>query len=116
MPGRRARLGFLTPLGNPTAEPEMMPLMPPGVSLHFSRLLATGPTGTLTGQEDCNRSSLEHIEESTALLTMVHPEVNVRSFAPQGIRSSQQKCGTLRAKCALFFLPVDKRPADYFGN
>ena len=33
--------------------------------------------GTLTGQEDRNRSYLEHIEESTALLAMVHPEVIV---------------------------------------
>jgi maleate isomerase len=55
----------------------MMQLMPPGMSLHFSRLIATGPTGTLTGQEDRNRNYLEHIEESAALLAMVHPEVIV---------------------------------------
>ena len=55
----------------------MMQLMPPGVSLHFSHLIATGPAGTLTGQEDRHRSYLEHIEECTALLAMVHPEVIV---------------------------------------
>lgn len=34
MMGWRARRGFLVPPGNPTVEPEMMQLAPPGVSLH----------------------------------------------------------------------------------
>lgn len=77
MMGWRARLGFLVPPGNPTVEPEMMQLAPAGVSVHFSRLVASGPTGTLEGQEARHRSYLEHIDESTALLAMVHPDVIV---------------------------------------
>ncbi len=77
MMGWRARLGFLVPPGNPTVEPEMMQLAPAGVSLHFSRLVAQGPTGTHEGQEERNRSYLEHIGESTDLLAMVKPTVIV---------------------------------------
>ena len=77
MMGWRARLGFLVPPGNPTVEPEMMALTPQGVSLHFSRLVASGPTGTPRGQEERNRSYVRHIDESTALLAMVHPDVIV---------------------------------------
>jgi maleate isomerase len=77
MLGWRARLGFLVPPGNPTVEPEMMQLVPKGVSLHFSRLVAEGPTGTPEGQSERNNSYLEHIAESTALLAMVKPDVIV---------------------------------------
>lgn len=77
MMGWRARLGFLVPPGNPTVEPEMMQLVPTGVSLHFSRLVAQGPTGTHEGQEERNRSYLKHIGESTDLLAMVKPDVIV---------------------------------------
>ena len=75
--GWRARLGFLVPPGNPTVEPEMMQLVPSGVSLHFSRLIAQGPTGTYQGQEERNRSYLDHLGESTDLLAMVKPDVIV---------------------------------------
>jgi maleate cis-trans isomerase len=75
MQGWRARLGFLIPPGNPTVEPEMIALAPPGVSVHFSRLVARGPAGTHHGQEERNRSQIEHIDESTELLAMVKPNV-----------------------------------------
>ena len=58
MIGWRARGGFLVPPGKPTVELEMMRWVPPGVSLHVSRLVATGPTGTLTDQEERTRSEL----------------------------------------------------------
>jgi maleate isomerase len=75
--GWRARLGFLVPPGNPTVEPEMMMLAPDGVSLHFSRLVATGATGSPDGQEERNRSMMAHIDESTVLLAQVRPSVIV---------------------------------------
>jgi maleate cis-trans isomerase len=75
MMGWRARLGFLIPPGNPTIEPEMIAMAPPGVSVHFSRMVAHGATGTLDGQEERNRSQIEHIGESAKLLAMVKPNV-----------------------------------------
>jgi maleate cis-trans isomerase len=48
---RSARLGFLVPPGNPTVEPEVIAMAPKGVSVHFSRMVAHGPTGTLEGKE-----------------------------------------------------------------
>ncbi|MEM7445970.1 MAG: hypothetical protein AAF414_21800, partial [Pseudomonadota bacterium] len=36
----RGRIGVATPQANPTVEPEMALLMPPGVSLHTTRLVS----------------------------------------------------------------------------
>ena len=75
MRGWRARLGFLIPPGNPTVEPELIAMTPPGVSVHFSRLVARGPAGSHHGQEERNRSQIEHIDQSAELLAMVKPNV-----------------------------------------
>jgi maleate isomerase len=72
---RRVRLGFLVPPGNPTVEPEVIEMAPRSVSVHFSRMVAHGPTGTLDGQEERNRTQIQHIGESAALLAMVKPDV-----------------------------------------
>jgi hypothetical protein len=42
--GKKRRLGFLIPPGNPTVEPEMIAMAPKGVPVHFSRMVARGPT------------------------------------------------------------------------
>jgi maleate isomerase len=75
--GWRARLGFLVPPGNPTTEPEMIALAPPGVSVHFTRMVARGVTGSLTGQEERNRTQIAHLDENAELLAMVKPDVIV---------------------------------------
>jgi maleate isomerase len=77
MMGWRARLGFLVPPGNPTVEPEMMQLAPPGVSLHFTRMVAHGTTGSHQGQDDRNRTQIAHLDENASLLAMVKPQVMV---------------------------------------
>jgi maleate isomerase len=77
MKGWRARIGFLVPPGNPTVEPEMMELAPPGVSLHFTRMNAEGPAGTHTGQEERNLSQVASVPDGVKLLSMVSPNVIV---------------------------------------
>jgi maleate cis-trans isomerase len=77
MKGWRARLGFLVPPANPTVEPEMIRMAPPGVSVHFSRLVTKEAGGGHQGQEERNRQQLDHIDESTRLLAMVKPDVIV---------------------------------------
>lgn len=105
MMGWRARLGFLVPPGNPTVEPEMIAMTPPGVSVHFSRMVAHGPTGTLEGQEERNRTQIEHIGESAALLAMVKPSVIMlahtatsytlgRRAEVELVQRLQEQCGT----------------------
>jgi maleate isomerase len=77
MKGWRARLGFLIPPGNPTVEPEMTAMAPSGVTVHFSRLVASGPAGSHQGQDERNRSQVAHIDETAALLAMAKPSVIV---------------------------------------
>jgi maleate isomerase len=77
MKGWRARIGFLVPPGNPTIEPEMAELAPPGVSLHFTRMSASGPAGTHEGQEERNRAMVAGLDGAVRLLAMVSPGVIV---------------------------------------
>lgn len=74
---RSVRLGFLVPPGNPTTEPEVMRLAPPGVTVHFTRMVAGGQPGSHAGQEERNRTQIEHMEECAALLALVKPAVIV---------------------------------------
>lgn len=72
------RLGFLVPPGNPTTEPEVFRLCPPGVAVHFHRMfVGDSVPGSHDGQEDRNRQQVEHMGESVRLLAMVKPAVIV---------------------------------------
>jgi maleate isomerase len=75
MTGWRARLGFLVPPGNPTVETEMIALAPHGVTVHFTRLVAHGATGSHAGQEERNLTMVAHAAESAGLLALVKPDV-----------------------------------------
>jgi maleate isomerase len=55
----------------------MMQLAPPGVSLHFTRMVAHGTTGSHQGQDDRNRTQIAHLDENASLLAMVKPQVMV---------------------------------------
>jgi maleate cis-trans isomerase len=71
------RLGFLIPPGNPTTEPEVIRMTPPGVTVHFTRMVARGEPGSLQGQEERNRSQIAHLPENVELLALVKPKVIV---------------------------------------
>jgi maleate cis-trans isomerase len=98
MKGWRARIGFLVPPGNPTVEPEMMELAPDGVSLHFTRMSAEGPTGTHTGQEERNLSQVASLPDCVKLLAMVSPRVIAMAHTATSYTLGQQREAELAAQ------------------
>ncbi|MGT2477209.1 maleate cis-trans isomerase family protein [Paraburkholderia terrae] len=67
----------MVPPGAPTVECEMPMLAPPGVSVHFTRMDASGAVGTHTGQEERNRSQYESVDRCATLLSLLKPSVIV---------------------------------------
>ena len=98
MKGWRARIGFLVPPGNPTVEPEMMELAPDGVSLHFTRMHADGPTGTHAGQEERNLSQVASLPDCVKLLAMVSPRVIAMAHTATSYTLGQQREAELVAQ------------------
>ncbi|MDB5727262.1 MAG: arylmalonate decarboxylase [Noviherbaspirillum sp.] len=67
--GTRARLGMLLPSGNVAAEPQILRMLPPGVSLHTTRLKLTG-----SSPEEL-LAMAENVEPAAMLLADARPDV-----------------------------------------
>ncbi len=98
MIGWRGRIGLLIPPGAPTVEGEVPALMPRGVSVHFSRMVAHGETGSLAGQDERNRAQLDHLEQTADLLAMVKPGVMVMAHTASSYTLGKQGEAALRAR------------------
>ena len=70
-----ARLGFLIPPGNPNTEGEIIKMARPEFSVHFTRMVAFGETGSLLGQDERNQSQIDHLDENLELMKLVKPSV-----------------------------------------
>ena len=69
------RLGFLIPPGNPNTEGEVIKMAMPEYSIHFTRMVAHGETGSLLGQDERNQSQIDHLPENIELLNLLKPSV-----------------------------------------
>jgi maleate cis-trans isomerase len=73
-----ARLGVLVPAGNPTIEPELYRMAPPGMTIHFARLQSVaGDPGAADGMERRTLGYLDSVPAAARALADVKPGVIV---------------------------------------
>ncbi|MBI1848551.1 MAG: hypothetical protein HY294_14210 [Candidatus Rokubacteria bacterium] len=72
------RIGVLVPAGNPTVEPELYRMAPPGVTLHFARLeTLAGESGAAEGMERRTLAYLDSVPAAARSLASLRPAVVV---------------------------------------
>jgi maleate isomerase len=98
MTGWRARIGFLVPPGNPTVEPEMTELTPAGVSVHFTRMSASGSAGSHAGQDERTREQIASLDDATRLMAMISPQAIVLAHTATSYTLGQQAEAALVAR------------------
>lgn len=69
------RLAFLIPPGNPNTEGEVIKMAMPDYTIHFTRMVAHGETGSLEGQDERNQTQIDHLPQNIELLKLVKPSV-----------------------------------------
>lgn len=76
MSARSVRVGVLVPPGNPTVEPELMRMAPPGVSFHLARLDAAGAAsapGAADGMAERTRAYLAGLDGPARAVAVARP-------------------------------------------